>query len=239
MSAKALTKGSPAPGPVPAGVVRVYSMRFCPFAQRTRLVLEAKGIKYEVININLVNKPDWFFEKNALGLVPVLETCQNELVYDSPITCEFLDDKYPAKRLLPTDPYEKAKQKMLLEHFSKMVSYMYKISVEKSKSMDISKMEEELQVQLGNFEKKLAGLKTRFFGGDTVTMIDYLMWPWFERMEAFSLNKLLEQTPKLKQWMQHMEQDPATKATAHSAEAYRGFYELYLKGNPEACDYLL
>ncbi|XP_048465028.1 glutathione S-transferase omega-1 [Rhincodon typus] len=120
MSAKAMSKGSPAPGPVPAGMIRLYSMRFCPFAQRARLVLEAKKIKHETVNINLLNKPDWFFEKNPLGMVPILETCKNELVYESPITCEFLDDTYPAKRLLPTDPYEKAKQKMLLEQFSKV-----------------------------------------------------------------------------------------------------------------------
>lgn len=37
--------GSAPPGPVPEGLVRVYSMRFCPFAERTRLVLEAKGIR--------------------------------------------------------------------------------------------------------------------------------------------------------------------------------------------------
>lgn len=37
--------GSAAPGPVPEGLIRVYSMRFCPFAQRARLVLNAKGIK--------------------------------------------------------------------------------------------------------------------------------------------------------------------------------------------------
>lgn len=37
--------GSAPPGPVPEGLIRVYSMRFCPFAERTRLVLEAKGIK--------------------------------------------------------------------------------------------------------------------------------------------------------------------------------------------------
>lgn len=37
--------GSAPPGPVPDGVVRVYSMRFCPFAQRTLLVLVAKGIR--------------------------------------------------------------------------------------------------------------------------------------------------------------------------------------------------
>lgn len=37
--------GSAAPGPVPKGCIKVYSMRFCLFAQRARLVLKAKGIK--------------------------------------------------------------------------------------------------------------------------------------------------------------------------------------------------
>lgn len=37
--------GSAPPGPVPEGLIRVYSMRFCPFAKRTLLVLKAKGIK--------------------------------------------------------------------------------------------------------------------------------------------------------------------------------------------------
>lgn len=40
-----VSSGSAAPGPVPEGVIRLYSMRFCPFAQRTRLVLRAKGIR--------------------------------------------------------------------------------------------------------------------------------------------------------------------------------------------------
>ncbi|MEQ2171699.1 hypothetical protein GOODEAATRI_013431, partial [Goodea atripinnis] len=35
---------STSPGPVPKDRLRLYSMRFCPFAQRTRLVLVAKGI---------------------------------------------------------------------------------------------------------------------------------------------------------------------------------------------------
>ncbi|XP_067909304.1 glutathione S-transferase omega-1-like [Heterodontus francisci] len=239
MSGRALAKGSPAPGPVAAGMIRLYSMKFCPFAHRTRLVLEAKGLKYETVNINLLKKPDWFFEKNPLGLVPVLETCQNQLVYDSPITCEFLDDMHSARRLLPTDPYEKAKQKMLLEHFSKVMGYMYKIPMEKRKSVDTSKMEEDFQVQLSKFEEQLGGLKTRFIAGDSVTMIDYLLWPWFERLEALLLSKFLDQTPTLKRWMQEMQKDPAVKATAADIEAYRGFYELYAQGNPEACDYTL
>lgn len=31
--------------------------------------------------------------------------------------------------------------------------------------------------------------KTTFFGGDSITMIDYMMWPWFERMEIMELKQ--------------------------------------------------
>merc|ERR1712168_1151871 len=91
---KSFAKGSAAPGPVAKGHIRLYSMRFCPFAQRTRLVLNAKGIKHDTININLKDKPDWYFEKNPLGLVPTLETPTGQVIYESPITCEYLDEAY-------------------------------------------------------------------------------------------------------------------------------------------------
>ncbi|CAH3195019.1 unnamed protein product, partial [Porites evermanni] len=55
------SKGSEKP-PLKGDRLRLYSMRFCPFAQRARLVLAAKGINYECVNINLKDKPDWFFE---------------------------------------------------------------------------------------------------------------------------------------------------------------------------------
>ena len=32
--------------PLKPGILRLYSMRFCPYSQRVRLVLEAKNIKY-------------------------------------------------------------------------------------------------------------------------------------------------------------------------------------------------
>jgi hypothetical protein len=45
--------------------------RFCPFAQRTILVLLAKNIPFDVVNINLKKKPEWFLEE-TWGLVSVV-----------------------------------------------------------------------------------------------------------------------------------------------------------------------
>ncbi|XP_010182197.1 PREDICTED: glutathione S-transferase omega-1 isoform X3 [Mesitornis unicolor] len=200
---RSLGKGSAAPGPVPEGVIRLYSMRFCPFAQRTRLVLRAKGISHEVININLKNKPDWLFEKHPFGLVPVLETSKGQLIYESPITCEYLDEAFPGKKLMPSDPYERAFQKMLVEQFSKV----------------------------------LLKRNTVFYGGDSVSMLDYMIWPWFERVEPFQLKDSFSHTPKLQRWMEAMKKDPAVKATMTDPQTFKGFLQLYLKNSPEACDY--
>ncbi|XP_025227988.1 glutathione S-transferase omega-1-like isoform X2 [Theropithecus gelada] len=202
-SARSLGKGSAPPGPVPEGSIRVYSVRFCPFAERTRLVLKAKGIRHELISINLKNKPEWFFKKNPFGLVPVLENSQDQLICESPITCEYLDEAYPGKKLLPDDSYEKACQKMILELFSKVLS----------------------------------NKKTMFFGDNSLSMIDYLIWPWFERLEAMKLYECVDHTPKLKLWMAAMKEDPTVSALLTSEKDWQGFLELYLQNCPEACDY--
>ncbi|XP_016298391.1 glutathione S-transferase omega-1-like [Sinocyclocheilus anshuiensis] len=232
-SQKCLGKGSPAPGPVPKDHIRLYSMRFCPFAQRTRLVLNAKRIKHDIVNINLKNKPDWFLEKNPLGLVPTLETPSGQVIYESPITCEYLDEVYPEKKLLPSDPFERAQQKMLLEHFSKVTPYFYKIPVGKTKGEDVSAFEAELKEKLAQFNETLVNKKTKFFGGDSITMIDYMMLTNFSNTVVFIISSCLEGTPQLKKWTEHMLEDPAVQATMFSTDTYKVFYKSYMEGTPD------
>ncbi|XP_008320655.1 glutathione S-transferase omega-1 isoform X1 [Cynoglossus semilaevis] len=231
-SERCATKGSPAPGPVPEGTIRLYSMRFCPFAQRTKLVLNAKGIKHETININLKDKPDWFLEKNPLGLVPTLETPAGEVIYESPITCEYLDEVYPEKKLMPSSPYGKAQQKMMLEHFSKVMPYVRKIQFGRKNGEDVSGLEVELTQTLAKFNEDLVKKKTKFFGGDSITMIDYMMWPFFERLNVFDLQHCLNDMPELKKWTENMSEDSTVKNTTHSLETYKAFYKTYSEGTP-------
>lgn len=49
------------------GLLRLYSMLHCPFAHRVRLVLKAKGISHDVVNINLNKKPEWYFKIHPEG----------------------------------------------------------------------------------------------------------------------------------------------------------------------------
>ncbi|XP_009978887.1 PREDICTED: glutathione S-transferase omega-1-like, partial [Tauraco erythrolophus] len=108
---------------------------------------------HEVININLKNKPDWFVGKNPFGLVPVLETSKGQLIYESPITCEYLDEAFPGKKLMPSDPYERAFQKMLLEHFSKVPPLVFKYFVAFKEGQDTTALKAEVAENFGKFEE--------------------------------------------------------------------------------------
>uniref|UniRef100_A0A3B4FCM2 Glutathione S-transferase omega n=1 Tax=Pundamilia nyererei TaxID=303518 RepID=A0A3B4FCM2_9CICH len=219
---KCLAKGSAAPGPVPEDYIRVYSMRFCPFAQRTRLVLKTKGIKYETINVHLKEKPDWYLKKNPLGLVPTLETPAGEVIYESPITCEYLDEVYPEKKLLPSSPFAKAQQKMMLEHFSKVIPYFYKIPMDKKKGEDVSGLEAELKEKFAKLNELLKLLQKL-----SVQIYLYLTG------STLCLIRFLDGTPELKKWTELMLQDSAVKALMFSPDAHKAFFKTFLDGNPD------
>ncbi|XP_073402608.1 glutathione S-transferase omega-1-like isoform X2 [Dendrobates tinctorius] len=236
-SQRSLAKGSAAPGPVPEGILRLYSMRFCPFAQRARLVLVAKGIKHEVVNINLKDKPDWFFEKSPLGLVPSIETSDGKIIYESPIVCDYLDETFPENKLTPADPYEKAQQKILLEHFSAVTAALYKIMFAKKDNQDATELKNQFFEKLKKFEEVLTKRNSHYFGGESVSMIDYMIWPWFERFIIFDVLEFLEKTPRVNAWYELMLQDQAVKDTFTEPEVLIGFYKLYSQNNLDAGDY--
>jgi len=76
--------------------------------------------RYDVVNIRLSDKPEWYFAKNPLGKVPAIETESGDCLYESLIIADYLDEKYPERPLQPKDPMQKAKDRILLEQFSRV-----------------------------------------------------------------------------------------------------------------------
>src|SRR5215211_3834744 len=94
-----------------------FAHNTCPYVQRTRMVLAHKGVPFELIEIDLGNKPDWFLEISLYGKVPDLKV-GDAVLCELAIISEYLDEVYPENRLLSEDPLERASQRSLIKYVS-------------------------------------------------------------------------------------------------------------------------
>lgn len=167
------------------GKVRLFSMRFCPFAHRAHLVLDAKDIPHHTIFINLKSKPDFLFDYSPPGTVPAVQLPAegNKSLYESLIIADYLDEKFPQRQLYPSCPYDKARDKILIKKFDTVIEAMYKVFVgtnpEPGSIIEIAN-------KLDHFEQQLSKRKSTYFGGDLPGMVDYMIWPWCERADMLT-----------------------------------------------------
>ena len=77
-----------------------------------------------MINISVWSKPEWFVGMTPVNKIPVLQEPNGNVIYESAIIVDYLEDKYRGAQyrcFLPVDPLEKARQKLLLEQIMKIV----------------------------------------------------------------------------------------------------------------------
>lgn len=91
-------------------MIKLYDFPRSPYCQKVRLVLAEKDLSYEKIFIDLTKNeqkaPD-FLRLNPYGKVPVLID-EDEVIYDSTIINEYLEDEYPHPPLMPEQSSERA-----------------------------------------------------------------------------------------------------------------------------------
>ncbi|KAL8290064.1 hypothetical protein RQP46_003003 [Phenoliferia psychrophenolica] len=101
----------------------LYSAKVCPWAQRATLALQEVGAKYEKVEIDLKNKPDWYAEKiNPASKVPVLDVGGTKIP-ESHVLLELVGDLYKDtdKSILPETPLLRAEARYFIERFNQVV----------------------------------------------------------------------------------------------------------------------
>lgn len=235
-------------------------MHFCPFSQRVRLLLDAKQIPHHRIYIDLIDKPEWYREYSPLGKVPALQLTHlagQPTLVESLIIAAYLDEQYPQRPLYPTDPLQKALDKILIERFVPVVSAVYPVlTCNKDAPADAL---ENFESALDVFEQELTKRGTPYFGGQQIGIVDYMIWPWFERIPSlkytteqhYELNaQRYEQLvsgcryvsnqskanplPKLQlKWCQLLAQDAIVKLSALDAQLHAKFQQSKRLGKPQ------
>jgi RNA polymerase-associated protein len=95
--------------------VKLYDAPRCPYCARVRIALAEKGVSHERVEIDLQNRPDWLYELNPTGRVPVLD--DGFVLPESACIMDYLEDRYPDPPLLPDAPAERARAHLLVYRF--------------------------------------------------------------------------------------------------------------------------
>ncbi|MCL7051093.1 hypothetical protein MKW94_007537 [Papaver nudicaule] len=182
-----------------------------PFTYRVIWALEFKGIKYEYINEDLKNKSAMLLKYNPVHKKTPVLVHGGKPISESMIILEYVEETWPESHpLLPKDPYEKSVArfwvKFMEDKSSSIGTFFLTTGAEQEKAKnEISEILKTIEEKGGLGEKK-------FFGGDTVGLVDLAIAPiayWLGAIEEAGV-KILEahKFPRFHEWTEAFKQVP-------------------------------
>ncbi len=97
-------------------MMNLYSGTTCPFSQRCRIVLYEKGMDFQIIDVDMYNKPEDIAVMNPYNRLPVLVE-RDLILYEANIINEYIDERFPHPQLMPADPVMRARARLFLFQF--------------------------------------------------------------------------------------------------------------------------
>ena len=198
--------------------MKIISFKTCPFVQRVVLVLEAKGLDYEVEYIHLTQKPQWFLEISPHGQVPILITKDKAILFESEAIAEYLEEVYPPK-LHSKDPIQRAQERAWAAFGPKCYPLLHPFKeIKNAKAFEEGKT--HLEEKLNKIESKLQG--PYFY--EKLGWVDLAWIPLFHRLSLLekSTGKVFfkaEKLPKVKAWQKNLMSLPwVTRSVASDFE---------------------
>ncbi len=174
-------------------MMNLYSGTTDPFSHRCRIVLFEKGMDFEVIDVDLYNKPEDIAVINPYNRVPVLVD-RDLVLYESNIINEYIDERFPHPQLMPPDPIMRARARQLLHTFEHELFAHLEALEANQKGVDKNR---------GHVRDQLTQLapiftKQKFMLGDEFSMLDVAIAPLLWRLEHYGIEVPKTAAPLMK-----------------------------------------
>jgi glutathione S-transferase len=180
-------------------MLTLYDAARCPYCARARIALAEKGIEYETIEIDLADRPQWIYEKNETGRVPVVEE-DAWILPESSVILEYLEERYPEPPLLPPDAADRALARVWIFRHDDFTKPYYALR----------RGEEGAAERFGEQLAKLEGTLSRqpWLTGREYGLADIAYVPWVLRARDM-LAVDLGPYPAVAAWVGRLEARPA------------------------------
>jgi glutathione S-transferase len=175
----------------------LVSHKLCPYVQRAVIALTEKGVRFERIDVDLANRPEWFRRISPLGKTPVL-LAGDSAIFESAVILEYLEETQP-NPMHPDDPLARAEHRAWIEFGSAILNdiwSLYTAPDEAAFSARVTALREK-------FLRIEGRLKTPWFDGARFSLVDAVFGPVFRYFDAFDRIAdfgILGGLPKIATW---------------------------------------
>ena len=202
-------------------IPKLYSFRRCPYAMRARMVIAYTGIKVELREILLRDKPSEMLEVSKKGTVPVL------VLEDGKVIDESLEIMSWA--LNQNDPDDWLSDKQYSEEINELINYNdidFKAALDKYKYFD-RYPESPMKVHRGVAEvfiKKLEDLlnKKTYLIKDSITIADVAIFPFVRQFALVDKDWFYTaKYPKIQVWLDGFIDSDLFKSVMNKYKPYK------------------
>ena len=175
-------------------MMTLYSGSTCPYSHRCRIVLFEKDMDFEIIDVDMHNKPEEIASISPSGKVPVL--IERDLVLtESNIINEYIDERFPHPQLMPPDPVMRARARLVLFNFEHDL-FTHVNTLEHSLGKGSDKARQEIRDSLTQLTPILT--RQKYLMNDEFSMLDVAIAPLLWRLEHYGIELPKMAAPVLK-----------------------------------------
>lgn len=188
---------------------KLISFNVCPFVQRSVILMEEKGVDYDVEYIDVYKPPAWFLELSPTAKVPVLQV-GDEVLFESTVIIEYLEEVYDPK-FHPRDALSKAKNRAWMEYTSPLYGGTFNLLMATNKA-DAIKHIDFMRFTQKSLDTMMTN--TPWFNGDDFSMMDVYAAPYFIRLEFYKKNfnlDILDGFENLQGWSERLLARPSVQ----------------------------
>ncbi len=175
-------------------MMTLYSGTTDPFSQRCRVVLFEKGMDFQIIDVDVFNKPEDLALINPYNKVPVLVE-RDLILYEANIINEYIDERFPHPQLMPADPAMRARARLFLHRFESDI-FCHIPALESNVQKTADKARLAVRDSLTQIAPIFASQK--YMLDDDFSMLDVAIAPMLWRLDYYGIQLGKEAAPLMK-----------------------------------------
>jgi RNA polymerase-associated protein len=164
-------------------MMTLYSGTTCPFSQRCRIVLYEKGMDFQIIDVDIHNKPEDLAVMNPYNQVPVLVE-RDLILHESNIINEYIDERFPHPQLMPADPVMRGRARLFLHRFEQEL-FSHVAAIEHGSQKAADKARAAVRDNLAQLAPLF--VKQKFMLGEEFSMLDVAIAPMLWRLDYYGI----------------------------------------------------